>query len=242
MEVLRYKGQVCYPPSVATDAQLGFSVIAYQSAELLFDRREGCGRILARSVGTCARAHKASKDVDITQRARASFCPCCAKPTHIAVPSRYAAGEFSLSKAWGNSSTKERGPWAVRFYAASLFAQGSGYLPAAWRWAAQYLVVSAPPLFDGTLATVHASNTVVSPPHRPRRRSRKIPDRRFASLKVSLPCRGIFSQVAAAPQLAAAPLDPTARLPLSTIPRSHHDLAKATHNPEEDSVTAGQRR
>ena len=96
--------------------------IAYQSAELLFDRRDGRGRIFARLVETCARAHEASKDVDITQRARVGFCPRCAKPTHIAVPSRYAVGEFSLPKAWGISSPKERRPWAVQFYAASLFA------------------------------------------------------------------------------------------------------------------------
>ena len=92
MELLRRPGQVGLPPSVATDAQLGFSVIAYQSAELLFDRREGCGRILARLVGTCARAHKASKDVDITQRARAGFCPCCATLTHIDDPPWYKLG------------------------------------------------------------------------------------------------------------------------------------------------------
>ena len=34
MEVLRRPGQVGYPPNVATDAQLGFSVMASQSAEV----------------------------------------------------------------------------------------------------------------------------------------------------------------------------------------------------------------
>ena len=46
MEALRRPGQVRYPPSVATDFQLGFSVAAYQSAEVPFDRRSGDGRIL----------------------------------------------------------------------------------------------------------------------------------------------------------------------------------------------------
>ena len=36
-EVLRRSGQVGCPPIVSTDAQLGFSVAAYQSADLLFD-------------------------------------------------------------------------------------------------------------------------------------------------------------------------------------------------------------
>lgn len=35
------KGQVGYPPSIATDAQLGFSVLAYQSAAVLFGLRKG---------------------------------------------------------------------------------------------------------------------------------------------------------------------------------------------------------
>ena len=36
-EVVRRKGKLGYPPSVATDSQLGYSVAAHQSAELLFD-------------------------------------------------------------------------------------------------------------------------------------------------------------------------------------------------------------
>ena len=35
MDIRRCRRQVGYPPSVATDAQLGLSVMAYQSAELL---------------------------------------------------------------------------------------------------------------------------------------------------------------------------------------------------------------
>ena len=54
VEVIRCPGQVGFPPSVATDAQLGYSVMAYESAEALFGRCEGDGRILARIIGTCA--------------------------------------------------------------------------------------------------------------------------------------------------------------------------------------------
>ena len=41
MEAIRCKGQAGYPPSVAIDALLGFSAMAYQSAKLPFGRREG---------------------------------------------------------------------------------------------------------------------------------------------------------------------------------------------------------
>ena len=51
----RRPGQVGYPLSVAADAHLGFSVMAYQSAEVLFDRCEGVGHCLVRLAGTCAR-------------------------------------------------------------------------------------------------------------------------------------------------------------------------------------------
>ena len=59
------------------------------------DRCSADGRISARLVGARARAHKASGDADITRRAKAGFSPCCAKPAHIAVPSRHPGGEFS---------------------------------------------------------------------------------------------------------------------------------------------------
>ena len=48
MEALRRKGQVGYPPSVATDAQLEFSSMAYQSAGLPLGRCDGGGHILVR--------------------------------------------------------------------------------------------------------------------------------------------------------------------------------------------------
>ena len=89
--------------------------------------------------------------------------PCCAKPTHIAAPSRYPVGEFFAFIARWISLWNEHGPWAVCYYAASLYAYGSGYLPSAWDWAAQYLVASAPPLFDGTFGAAHASNPAVPP-------------------------------------------------------------------------------
>ena len=67
--VIRCKGQVGYPPSVATDALLGFSAMAYQSAELSFGRREGSGRYLARFEGTRTRAHGTGEEAEMARGA-----------------------------------------------------------------------------------------------------------------------------------------------------------------------------
>ena len=124
MEVVRCKGQVGYPPSVAADSQSGFLVWAYQPAELLFDRREGSGHILVRLEGMRTRAHKAGKGAEPTQRATVGFYSCCALPTHIAIPSQYAVGDLSRHRARVAPPLMEHGPWAGRYFAASLYAQG----------------------------------------------------------------------------------------------------------------------
>ena len=72
----------------------------------------------------------------MTQRAEVGFCPCCARPTHVAAPSRYMVGEFSSYSAPGIQLRWERCPWAVRYFANGFFARNSGYLPSAWDWAA----------------------------------------------------------------------------------------------------------
>ena len=101
MAVLRSTGHVGYPPSVATDSQLGFSAMAYQSAEVLYDRCQGGGRSPVRIAGTRTRAHQGSQEGDMLQRARFGYCPYCALPTHVTVPSRYQAGEHSARNSHG---------------------------------------------------------------------------------------------------------------------------------------------
>ena len=109
MEALRCPGQVGCPPSVATDAQKGFPVMAHQSAEVLFDRRYGDGRILVRHTGTCARAHR-GRQAEMTQRAKVGHCSCCTRLTHVAVLPRYKAGEYSGHKAHEIQLRKEHRP------------------------------------------------------------------------------------------------------------------------------------
>ena len=162
--VLRFPGQVGYPPGVATDAQVGFSVMAYQSAEMLFGRREEDGYISVRLQGACARAHQGGQKGDMTQRAKVGYCPCCTRPTHVAARSRYMAGEYSGHKAHGIQLWKEHGPWAVRYFAATVYTRGTGCLPSDWDWAAQYLTLEPPTLFDGYYGAERPGNTVLPTP------------------------------------------------------------------------------
>ena len=72
MKVLRARGQVGSRPSVATDAQLRFSVMAYQSASMLFVSRDGDFAILVRFEGTCASAHSWGR-AELAQRAKTRY-------------------------------------------------------------------------------------------------------------------------------------------------------------------------
>ena len=94
--------------------------MAYRSAEVLPDRCGGQERILVRLVGTCTRAYQGSTTDDITQRAKVSYYPCCTRPTHVALPPRYTAGKNSGHRAHGAQLWKGHGPWAARFFAATL--------------------------------------------------------------------------------------------------------------------------
>ena len=102
MGVLRSKGQVGYQPSVAIDAHPGYSAMANQSETISFGSREGDSHILVQFGGTCARPHPGGRN-DLAQRARAGYRPCCARPTHVAVPARYEVGAFAPEKARGLS-------------------------------------------------------------------------------------------------------------------------------------------
>ena len=115
-----------YPSSFTADAQLGYSMMAYQSAASLFGSREGCSSFLVRLEGTCTRAHPGG----------GPNCPCCARPTHVAAPARYAVGELSKEKARGVFLRTERGPRAARRYAARAYAQSWDYFPQHFGWVA----------------------------------------------------------------------------------------------------------
>ena len=131
MEFVQVKGEAGYPPRSATDAQLGYSVTAYQSAEILFGPCEGEELILARIEGSRTRDHSGPKS-GLAQRAKERNWPCCARATQIAAPSRRKAGEFSKVKAHRLQSWREHEPSAARQFAARLYAQTIGYPPQHW--------------------------------------------------------------------------------------------------------------
>ena len=164
MSVPRYQCQVGCSPYVAADAQVGFSATACRPADILFELSEGNPRILVRIEDACARTRKAGENGNAAQRAKVGSCPCCARPAHIAVLARYEVGELSPEDAREISLRMEQGPRAARCYAARLFAQHLGYIPAARDWAAQSLNLRAPPLSDGVFGSARERSSPVPPP------------------------------------------------------------------------------
>ena len=118
--------------------------MAYQSAEALFSHCGGDGRVLVRITGTRARVREGGQNGDMTQRAKAGYCPRCTRHTHFASPSFYQAGGRPAHKAHGIQSRTEHGPWAVRYFAGAVYAHKSGYLPYEWGWAAHPLALKPP--------------------------------------------------------------------------------------------------
>ena len=116
------KGEVGYPPSVATDAHLGYSVICWQSGAILFGSREGDSHILMRIEGAGVRSHPGRRGA-MAQRAGVGHCPLSTRPAHVAAPVRFELEVFAPKKVRGLSLLMERGPWAARFYAACVCAR-----------------------------------------------------------------------------------------------------------------------
>ena len=145
-------GQVGYPSAISTDAQLGYSVVAYRSHEVLSHCCGEGGSILVRLVCCCARAHPGAKN-ELGQRTKVGSRPCCARATRIPAPARYAAGEFSNEKARGSMLWRTNGPWAARKIPACIYTQLPGYPPNLCM-PAQPLYISAPPLFENLIDSV----------------------------------------------------------------------------------------
>ena len=110
-------GRAGYPPSVVTDAHLGYSVMAYQHGANVFGSREGASRSLVRIEGTCARVNPEGGSGS-AKCAKAGYCLYCARSTQIAAPTRYDVGAPVPGKARGFSLRIEHGPWAARYYVA----------------------------------------------------------------------------------------------------------------------------
>ena len=94
-----------------TDAWLGFSRTAYQSASVKMNLCEAEKFALVRLVGTTPRA-RSIKKLDIAQRAEVGYGPCRGRATHVAAPPTLQHhGSMPPSKGRGLSLRKNFGPW-----------------------------------------------------------------------------------------------------------------------------------
>ena len=145
LQVLENPDQLGYPGTILSDSQLGYSVYAYQSAEVLFDLIGVRDEILIRIDGLRCKGHKSS---ETCQKAKLGYCPRCAIPTHIAIPNSFELGEFPIRKQQVMDLWAKHGPWGPRRLAAMKYAlednsrQGQ---PPTWDWAARSLHFAFPP-------------------------------------------------------------------------------------------------
>ena len=86
-------GQVGFPPSMNTDARLGYSAMEYQISELAFTSCDAGRSASARLVGQASKSHETPKK-SLAQRAKVGSCTCCVPPSHVAAPAAYATGEW----------------------------------------------------------------------------------------------------------------------------------------------------
>ena len=114
LEGLPAAGQVGGPPSMNTDANLGFCSVGYQISEVAFAQCDIKGNILVRLASRTSRRRQGNKK-DLGQRAEVIYWPCCATVTQCAsgVAPVALRGEC-LSQSAGRASFERIRPhWAV---------------------------------------------------------------------------------------------------------------------------------
>ena len=89
---LQSSNQIGMPCTAATDSQLGWSVYAFQSPEILFAHCDGAKDILVLIEGDVSKGYQAPKNAP-EQRAKCGYCPCCSKVTHVLIPPTYPLGK-----------------------------------------------------------------------------------------------------------------------------------------------------
>ena len=119
-------------PTLGTNASIGPACLCEQSADVAPDLREAEKFAPVRLVGTSSRAHPANK-TDITRRAKVGYCPCCARPTHVATPPT-RAGEISPIEVPRAPSLGEFGGLGPRHLAAFRTAETYGSPPKRGIW------------------------------------------------------------------------------------------------------------
>ena len=139
--------QIGFPSTILSDSCLGFATYALQSAEILFGPIGTTHEILIRIEGRRCKGH--SDRTQNTQRAKLGYCPCCTRPTHVALPFSYDLGVDDPHKRVAMDLWAEWGPWGQRRYAGVYYALLSNdrrQTPPGWDWAARTLHIAYPPL------------------------------------------------------------------------------------------------
>ena len=189
VQILGNPDQVGYPASMNTDACLGYSVMGYQSWDVVYDHCEAWKWTLVRLEGRLSKGRDAKAKDGICQKAKVGYCPCCTRATHVAIPQSYAIGAMDPLKQMGIRLWTAFGPWAPRRLAAidnSMRYSNSYPLPTGWDWAAKALDFSAPgpilrgipggePIVIQTVAQTKASN-VTRPMSQPPEKQKKSAD------------------------------------------------------------------
>ena len=102
LEILRARGQIGSPASMHTHACLGYSAMrnrTWGAPHRVLDARKFN---LIRLVGPEAKGRDA--EGNLAQKAKVGFCPCCEQATHIAVPSSFLLGGYSLPERTGHAA------------------------------------------------------------------------------------------------------------------------------------------
>ena len=124
-----------------TDDCPGYSVMEYQSWDVVYDHCEAWKSTLVRLEGRLSKGHEGKAKDGLCQKAKVGYCPCCTQATHVAIPPAYTLAALDPLKQLAIRLWTAFGPWAPRRLAAidSLCYINSYPLPTGWDWAAKAL-------------------------------------------------------------------------------------------------------
>ena len=102
IRILENPVQIGYPASMDTDACLGYPAMGHQSWDVVYGHCAARKTTLVRLEGRLSTGHDAEAQGNLCQEAKAGYCPCCTRATHLANPPAYAMGELDPPKQMGS--------------------------------------------------------------------------------------------------------------------------------------------
>ena len=109
--------QIGHPPAVHADSSLGFSLMALRIEEIAFNLAGGEKRALTLLGGNASCGFSAPEVPAPARRGKTGHCPCSVVTTRVASHPRTNGASTRRM-----SVRQRRGPWALRSYAAALYA------------------------------------------------------------------------------------------------------------------------